>query len=151
VGPRKLISPLPPWIIAEQHPRQNEVPTRRIMERITNMQPLGSGIVNSGNVTNSYNTITLNNKAITVNKTGDEDSQIKQWLSPLEPRHRHQSVQANRVDGVGGWLLERTEFREWSSSQGIPKHAVLFCYGDPGVGKTHIRSVRKLSPASRYH
>jgi len=75
------------------------------------VQSLGSGNVNSGNVTNSYNnSITLDNRAITVNKTDDEDNQIKQWLSPLEPRHRHQNVQANRVDGVGRWLLESGEF-----------------------------------------
>jgi len=113
------------------------------------MQSFGSRNVNCGNLTNSNNTITLNdNKAITVNKTDDEDNQIKQWLSTLEPRHRHQSVQANRVNGVGGWLLERGEFRGWRGSRGI-EQAVLFCYGDPGVGKTHIRLVRKLSPPSR--
>ena len=93
----------------------------------------------------------MHNGAITVNKTDNEDHQIKQWLSPLEPRYRHQSVQADRVNGVGGWLLERNEFREWSCSRGAPKQAVLFCYGDPGVGKTHIRSVRKLSPTSGLH
>ena len=102
------------------------------------MPSFGSGNVDCGNVKNSYNTIMLN-KAITVRNTDDEDNQIKQWLSPLEPRHRHQSVQADRVNGVGSWLLERNEFREWSGSQGASKQAVLFCYGDPGVGKTHIR------------
>ena len=85
------------------------------MERLTDMQLFGSGNVDCGNVTNSYNnTITVHNGAITVNKADGEDNQVKQWLSPLEPRHRHQSVQANRVNGVGGWLLERNEFREWS-------------------------------------
>ena len=93
----------------------------------------------------------MNNTTITVNKADDEDNQIKQWLSPLEPGHRHQSVQADRVNGVGGWLLEGDEFREWSGSQGVPRQAVLFCYGDPGVGKTHIRSVRKHSSASGHH
>ena len=83
-----------------------------------------------------------------MNKADDEDNQIKQWLSPLEPRYRHRSVQANRVNGVGGWLLERNEFREWSCSQGGLKQAVLFCYGDPGAGKTHIRSVSRLSLTS---
>ena len=123
------------------------------MERLTNIQSFGSGNVDSGNVTNSYNTITLNKGAIAVNKTEDEDNQIKQWLSLLEPQHRHQSVQADRVNGVGGWLLERNEFLEWSGtgSGGIPESAVLFCYGDPGVGKTHIRSVRRLSPISGYY
>jgi len=103
------------------------------------MQLFSFGNVDYGNVTNSYN------GTITLNKTDDEDNQIRQWLSPLEPRHRHQSVQADRVNAVGGWLLERSEFREWSCSEGIPEKAVLFCYGDPGVGKTHIRPVRKLS------
>ena len=116
------------------------------------MHSFGSDNVDCGNVTNSYNkTITMHNGAITVKKTDDEDNQIKQWLSPLEPRYRHQSVQADRVNGVGGWLLERNEFREWSGSQGALKQAVLFCYGDPGVGKTHIRSVRKLPPTGGLH
>jgi len=97
------------------------------------VQSFGYGNVLCGNVTNSYNNTT------TLNKTDDEYDQIKQWLSPLEPRYRHQSVQTDRVDGVGGWLLERSEFRKWSSSQGVPEQNVLFCYGDPGVGKTHIR------------
>jgi len=118
------------------------------------MPSFGFGNVNCGNQTNSNNTkfITLNNnKAITVNKTDDEYNQIKQWLSPLEPRRRHQSFQANRVDGVGSWLLESGEFWRWRYRRGIPRQAVLFCYGDPGVGKTHVRLVRKLSPASRDH
>ena len=111
------------------------------------MESFGSGNVDCGNVTNSYNNnITMNNRTITVNQTDEEDNEIKRWLSPLEPRYRHQSVQANRVDGVGGWLLESAEFREWSNSQAVPRQAVLFCYGDPGVGKTHIRSVRTPSP-----
>ena len=109
------------------------------------MQSFGSGNVYPGDVTNSYS------KTICVNKMDDEDNQIKQWLSPLKPQYRHQSVQADRVSGVGGWLLERNEFREWSGSQVVPKQAVLFCYGHPGVGKTHIRSVRKLSKTSGCH
>ena len=109
------------------------------MERITNVQTFGN--VDCWNVKNIYS----------VNRTDNEDSQIKQWLSPLEPHYRHQSVQADRVIGVGGWLLESDEFREWSGSEGIPERAALFCYGDPGVGKTHIRSVRMLSPISGYY
>ena len=89
--------------------------------------------------TNSQgNTNTLKNKTVMF-KTDDEDDQIKQWLSLLEPGYKHQSVQTDRIDGVGGWLLETNEFREWSGSQGVPKQSVLFCYGNPGVGKTHIR------------
>ena len=100
------------------------------MEQITNMQSFGSGNIGCGNVTNSHNT--------TVNKADDEDNHIKQWLSPLKPQYRHQSVQTNRVNGVGSWFLEMKEFQEWSGGQGAPAQAVLFCYGHPGVGKTHI-------------
>ena len=122
------------------------------MERMTNTRSFSFGNVDCGNVTNSYNkTINMNNKTITLNKTDQEDNQIKQWLSPLEPQYRHQSVQADRVNGVGGWLLERNEFLEWSSSEGMPAGAVLFCYGDPGAGKTHIRSVIRLPPISWYY
>jgi len=118
------------------------------MERITNTQSFGPG----RNVTNNYGkTVALNNKTITVIETDGEDNQIKQWLSPLEPRHKHQSVQTSRMDGVGGWLLKTNEFREWSGSEGMPKHTVMFCYGHPGVGKTCIRLVRKSSRASGYH
>ena len=48
----------------------------------------------------------------------------------------------NRVNGVGSWFLKEDELQEWSFCQGVPKQATLFCYGDPGVGKTHIRLVR---------
>ena len=95
------------------------------------MLSFDSDNVDCGNITNSFN-------SITVNKTDDEDNQIGQWLSPLEPRYRHQSLQENRVNGVGGWLLERNEFRDWSGREGAPR-AVLFCYGDPCVGKSHLR------------
>ena len=115
------------------------------MERITNAQSFGSGNVDCGNVTNSYNNTITVNRTITEDKTFDEDNRIRQWLSPLEPRYRHKSVQANRVNGIGGWLLEGDEFREWSSSQVVPGRGVLFFYGDPGAGKTHIRLVRRLS------
>jgi len=109
------------------------------------MQSFGPGNVDCGNITNSYNnTITLN-ETITVNSTEAEDNQIKQWLSPLEPWYRHQSVRANLVEGVGDWLVETNEFREWSGKKGMSKQTVFFCYGHPDVGKTHIRSVRKLS------
>ena len=45
------------------------------------------------------------------------------------------------MNDVGEWLLEKEEFRRWyaSSEGGAGKNAVLFCYGDPGVGKTFIR------------
>jgi len=68
----------------------------------------------------------------------DEDAQIMRWLSPLEPNSRHQGVRTERLGGIGDWFLETKEFCEWSSEDGTDK-AVLFCSGNPGVGKTYLR------------
>ena len=78
----------------------------------------------------------------TVNFTvADDRPSILSWLSPLDPRLRHQSIQACRVENVGAWLLQTEEFGSWwVGSGGVESdNAVLFCYGDPGVGKTYIR------------
>ena len=71
----------------------------------------------------------------------DENPEIMQWLSPLDLRRRHQEVSTDRVDGVGNWLLEINEFREWMSNESGADKAVLFCCGSPGVGKTYLRCV----------
>ena len=83
---------------------------------------------------NSLNTV--NNFTV-----ADDRSSILGWLSPLEPRLRHQDIQDNRVEDVGEWLLQSEEYRNWyaGSGGGAPDNTVLFCYGDPGVGKTYIR------------
>ena len=90
---------------------------------------LGDGNTESGNIINSFNTFNIS----------DQDRQIMRWLSPLEPNKRHQGVRSERFDGVGDWLLETREFREWRSSEGGVDKAVLFCSGNPGVGKTYLR------------
>jgi len=73
--------------------------------------------------------------------TTDDQSQLLTWLSPLEPKLRHRDIQERRVDNVGEWLMKTEEFRIWCGSgrEGEGGNAVLFCYGDPGVGKTFIR------------
>jgi len=104
---------------------------------------IGNGNVNCGNVTNSnniVNNVTNGNNIVNVNKViADENPEIMQWLSPLDPRRRHQDVRTDRLDGVGDWLLETNEFRGWRSNGGGADKAVLFCCGDPGVGKTYLR------------
>jgi len=90
----------------------------------------GDSNANCGNITDSFITHT------TVYKS-DEHSKIMRWLSPLEPSSRHQSVRNSRFEGVGGWLLLTSEFREWR--EGGADKAVLFCSGNPGVGKTYLR------------
>ena len=81
---------------------------------------------------NSWNT-TVNNFSV-----ADDRASILSWLSPLEPRLRHQDIRDHRVENVGEWLLQTEEFRGWCAGGGSD-NAVLFCYGDPGVGKTYIR------------
>ena len=78
----------------------------------------------------------LNNYTI-----ADSRSQILTWLSPLDPKLRHRDVQERRVGNVGEWFLQTQEFKSWcvGSEGGEFDNAVLFCYGDPGVGKTYIR------------
>lgn len=75
------------------------------------------------------------------NSLKDQKRLIPKWLSPLEPHQRHHGVRTNRVNGVGNWFLETDELRNWSGASGgngyVPP--VLFCYGDPGVGKTYLR------------
>ena len=90
---------------------------------------------NSNSFNNSFNTTVSN---ITV---ADDRSNILSWLSPLEPRLRHQDIQERRVESIGEWLLQTEEFRNWCTRSGVNESddAVLFCYGDPGVGKTYIR------------
>ena len=71
----------------------------------------------------------------------DDRSQLLAWLSPLEPRLRHQGIQERRVDNVGEWLIQTEEFRKWQScsTRDGDDNAVLFYYGGPGAGKTFIR------------
>jgi len=89
---------------------------------------------NSFNTIDSYNNV-WNNCTITESR-----SQLLTWLSPLEPSLRHQDIRERRVGGVGEWLLQTEEFRSWCAGSGGDESdgPVLFCYGDPGVGKTYI-------------
>jgi len=102
------------------------------MAQATYIQSTGFGDsnVNCGNTIGSYNK--------TVYKS-DEDAQIIRWLSPLEPENRHHGVRSDRFGGVGDWLLDIGEFREWRGGSGGADKVVLFCPGNPGVGKTYLR------------
>ena len=92
---------------------------------------------NINSLNTSYTTISVSKK-ITV---ADDRPNILAWLSPLDPKLRHQDIQDRRVESIGEWLLQTEEFRGWHAGGEGSKsdNAVLFCYGDPGVGKTYIR------------
>ena len=89
----------------------------------------GDSNVNSGHITDSFNT--------TIYKS-DEDDEIMRWLSPLEPGNRHDSVRTNRFEGIGNWLLESSEWGEWRGGKSGAEKPVIFCSGNPGVGKTYM-------------
>jgi len=86
------------------------------------------------NNTNSFNNVS--NYIV----PGDR-SRLLTWLSSLAPGLRHCGIQERRVDNVGEWLIQTEEFRRWCylGGEGEGDGAVLFCYGDPGVGKTFIK------------
>ena len=95
----------------------------------THSMKFGDNNANCGNIKDSFNTT----------YKSDEDVEIMRWLSPLEPKDRHHGVRTGRFEGVGDWLLETSEFREWRDGGRGADKAVLFCSGHPGVGKTYLR------------
>ena len=91
----------------------------------------GTGHKNSFNVKNSYNT-NYNTTYV------DENPQILKWLSPLEPRLRHQDVRTRRLDGLGDWFLRKDAFINWCDGEDGSIMGTLFCSGAPGAGKTYL-------------
>jgi len=90
----------------------------------------------SFNNTNCFNNSTTNNVSNHFTVTEDR-SEILAWLSPLEPRLRHQNLEAGRVDKVGDSLLQTEQFRSWldRNSQGDNQNATIFCHGQSGGWK----------------
>ena len=87
-----------------------------------------SNNINSFNVANHFT-------------VANDRSEILAWLSPLEPNIRHEAIRTSRVADVGDWLLKTRDFQRWcdGTPEGESDKAILFGYGDPGVGKTYIR------------
>ena len=102
----------------------------------THLEPnaIGTGHINSFNQTNSNN-ITSTTNITYVNKR----TKLLSWLSPLQPRLRHNDVRARRQDGIGEWFLRTDEFLRLRDGEGEFDKATLFCSGNPGVGKTFLR------------
>ena len=98
----------------------------------SNMAQNSSQSLNIVDNINSFNVVNVNTVI------SDEDNQIREWLSPLKPIQRHHDVRTDRLDGVGDWFLETSEFRKWSDGDYGSLERVLFCSGGPGVGKTYL-------------
>ena len=111
---------------------------------IGNQPPLSSIICNARNRKKQKMSQSFSNNINSLNTINNftvDRSDILAWLSPLNPKLRHQTIRDSREGNVGKWLLRTEEFRNWQAGSGGNKsdNAVLFCYGDPGVGKTCIR------------
>ena len=64
-------------------------------------------------------TVNVSNTAITnILTLADDRRDLPCWLSPLDPKLRHQDIQARRVENVGEWLLQTEEFRNWGAGSG---------------------------------
>ena len=69
----------------------------------------------------------------------DQRKTLLEWLSPLEVGRRHWVISTDRVAGVGDWLVLTNQFAQWREADHGSAKRVLFCYGNPGVGKTYLR------------
>ena len=94
-----------------------------------------------GENSNSFNNNTNSFNIVNNFRSADERAEILAWLSPLEPQIRHNDIRVRRVKDVGDWLFRTEEYQNWFGGicGGEPDNSALFCYGDPGVGKTYMR------------
>jgi len=104
------------------------------MDPITRQKPVISINSDRGNAADSFRDVWNCDIPVV-----DEKPAVLEWLSPLEPREKHQTIGMDRVAGVGDWLLLTDQFTQWSQSRDGSAKPVLFCYGNPGAGKTYLR------------
>jgi len=64
---------------------------------------------------------------------------VREDISQKDPAVKHGGISCTRFEGVGDWILKKSEFQEWRGGEGGADKAVLFCSGNPGVGKTYLR------------
>ena len=78
--------------------------------------------------TNSFNTVNYVSNANSFD-SADERAEILKWLSPLDPWIRHRDIRAQRVEYVGGWLLQTEEYQNWfDTTRGAESNnSALFC------------------------
>ncbi|SPO01972.1 uncharacterized protein DNG_04645 [Cephalotrichum gorgonifer] len=62
---------------------------------------------------------------------------VIRWVSDLEYGETQQALHDTRLEGTGIWLLQTPEFEEWFQGK---SSGILWCFGNPGVGKTVLCS-----------
>jgi len=90
------------------------------------------------NNTNSLNTtVNVSNTAVTnILTLADDRRDLLYWLSTLDPKLKHQAIQARRVENVGEWFLQTEEFRSWGGGSG-------------GCGSDIVKMMQKTSSRKR--
>lgn len=63
-----------------------------------------------------------------------DKTKILDWISTFRHDQRHQTVRAARVEDTGNWFLRCPDYLEWCDTSSSSN--VLWCYGNPGTGKT---------------
>ncbi|RPB06364.1 hypothetical protein P167DRAFT_514584, partial [Morchella conica CCBAS932] len=71
------------------------------------------------------------------NTSGISRREILAWLSTLGPEDDHERIYGKRHGNTGQWFLRSTEVREWLGKLEV---SLLWCYGNPGVGKSVLTS-----------
>jgi hypothetical protein len=70
-------------------------------------------------------------------KKAIDDTKFKEiidWLSPCNFRQKQESITA--APGTGSWFFKSNQFESWRSGD----DRWMWCYGNPGAGKTYIAS-----------
>ncbi|RBR08317.1 hypothetical protein FVER53590_13216 [Fusarium verticillioides] len=60
------------------------------------------------------------------------------WLYPGDSSQKHNSIEPCSLEGSCEWFFESQSFRDWIQQK---ESTTLYCYGDPGVGKTYLTSL----------
>jgi hypothetical protein len=66
-----------------------------------------------------------------------ENKIVLDWLTTIDYGSQQSDFIARRQAGTGQWLLDLTEYQEWTETA----KQILFCPGIPGAGKTILTSI----------
>ena len=75
-----------------------------------------------------------------LNKPWSEDQTFLRQLSMLDFTARQKNSFSKRSANTAEWMLDSLELKSWLESED-DEHSIIWCVGDPGVGKTIITSV----------
>lgn len=74
---------------------------------------------------NSARSVGIQNSSVqllTILSEGELED-IMKWLSPIEPRKRHQEIASKRLEGTGDWFDRTDDFQNWQNTSGVGSEA----------------------------